>query len=75
MFKFLLKKVFLFCLLLPGFFSSYAQTDVEMADGLRANGKIYVVVVVLAVILFGLFVFLISIDRKISRLEKEKGKQ
>lgn len=75
MFKFLLRKAFLFCLLIVSVFSSYAQTDVEMADGMRANGKIYVVVAVLAVILFGLFVFLISIDRKISRLEKEKGKQ
>ena len=43
----------------------------EMADGLRANGKIYVVVVVVVVIVAGLLAYLISLDRKVSRLEKE----
>lgn len=44
---------------------------VEMADTLRANGKIYVVVVVLLVILVGLFAYVIRLDRKINHLEKE----
>ena len=35
------------------------------------NGKILVVVVVLAVILVGIFVYLFSIDRKVTKLEKE----
>jgi len=48
-----------------------AQT--EMADGMRANGKIYVVVLVLATIFAGIFAYLIYMDRKISRLEKEKN--
>ena len=43
---------------------------VEMADMLRSNGKIYVVVAVLLIILTGLIIFLIRIDRKVSRLEK-----
>ncbi|MBC6612591.1 hypothetical protein H8B15_16835 [Hymenobacter sp. BT507] len=43
----------------------------EMADALRQSGKIYVVVTVIAVVLAGLLFFLISLDRKISRLEKE----
>jgi len=34
-------------------------------------GKIFVVVAVLATILIGLLVYLFSIDRKVSRLEKE----
>jgi CcmD family protein len=55
--------------------SVYAQEKVEMADGLRSNGKIYVVVAVLAVIFIGLLLFLINIDRKVSRLEKENQKQ
>lgn len=42
-----------------------------MADALRQSGKIYVVVAVIAVVLAGLLFFLISLDRKISRLEKE----
>ena len=36
-----------------------------------ANGKIFVVVVVLALILVGIFVYLFTIDRKVSKLEKE----
>lgn len=38
------------------------------------NGKIFVVVAVLAVILVGLFVYLFSIDRKVTKLEKEVEK-
>ncbi len=57
----------LFCSVL-----SQAQTaaPVDMADGMRSNGKIYVVVGVLVIILVGLFIYLISIDRKIGRVEK-----
>ena len=42
-----------------------------MADDLRASGKIYVVVAVVAIIVAGLLAYLISLDRKMSRLEKE----
>jgi heme/copper-type cytochrome/quinol oxidase subunit 2 len=42
----------------------------EMADIMRSNGKIYVVVAVLMIILAGLFVYLIGLDRKLNRLEK-----
>lgn len=47
---------------------------VEMADSLAQSGKIYVVVTVLSVIFIGIIVYLISIDRKISKLEKEEKK-
>ncbi|MBX3255805.1 MAG: CcmD family protein [Chitinophagaceae bacterium] len=73
--KFFLKKVMLFLPLFMITLSLNAQPPVEMADGMRSNGKIYVVVAVLAVILAGLFIFLINLDRKVSKLEKEKGKQ
>ncbi len=49
----------------------FAQDNIEMADKMRANGKIYVVVAVIAVILIGLFIYLFTIDRKVSKLEKE----
>jgi hypothetical protein len=42
----------------------------QMADAMRSNGKIYVVVTVLLIVLAGLFIYLISLDRKLSRLEK-----
>lgn len=44
----------------------------EMADLMRSNGKIYIVVAVCLTILIGLFLYAWTIDRKISRLEKEK---
>lgn len=50
------------------------QEKVEMADGMRSSGKIYVVVAVLAIIFSGLLIFLINIDRKVSKLEKESQK-
>lgn len=43
----------------------------EMADVMRSNGKIYVVVAVCLTILIGLIIYVILIDRKISKLEKE----
>ncbi|HEY4207332.1 MAG TPA: CcmD family protein [Puia sp.] len=70
------KKLFALLLLFLGTMglAAQAQSDpqhVEMADQLRANGKIYVVVAVLIVILLGLFLYVIRLDRKITRLEKE----
>jgi CcmD family protein len=43
----------------------------EMAVAMRSNGKIYVVVAVVLTILLGIVLYLITLDRKISRLEKE----
>ena len=50
--------------------SLFAQSEVEMADTLRSEGKIYVVVAIMLVIFFGLIGYLVLMDRKISRLEK-----
>lgn len=49
---------------------SFAQDKPEMADTMRSNGKIYVVVVVCLIILIGLFLYVWGIDRKISKIEK-----
>ncbi|WP_400194201.1 CcmD family protein [Hymenobacter sp. B81] len=43
----------------------------EMADQLRQSGKIYVVVGVILVVLLGVVAYLVAIDRKVSRLERE----
>jgi ABC-type sulfate transport system permease component len=48
-----------------------AADSPEMADALRQSGKIYVVVTVVTVVLAGLLAFLISLDRKVGRLERE----
>lgn len=44
---------------------------VEMADQLRADGKIWVVVTVIAAIFAGIVIYLIRLDRQIGKLEKE----
>ena len=41
-----------------------------MADLMRSNGKIYVVIAVILIIFAGLIIYLIRLDRKISKLEK-----
>lgn len=43
----------------------------DMADLMRSNGKIYVVVAVVVIIFIGFLIYLITLDRKISKLEKE----
>jgi hypothetical protein len=48
-----------------------ASKKVEMADQFRADGKIYVVIAVLLIILLGLITYVVRLDRKIGRLEKE----
>ena len=47
------------------------EPEVEMADTLRRDGKIYVVVVVLLTVLAGVIVYLVLLDRKVSKLEKQ----
>ena len=41
------------------------------AFDMRSNGKIYVVVGVILIIFTGIILYLIRLDRKITRLEKE----
>jgi len=48
-----------------------AQDVTASNDPMRANGKIYVVMAVVVVIVLGLFIYLITLDRKMSRLEKK----
>jgi EamA domain-containing membrane protein RarD len=47
------------------------EKQVEMADTMRSNGKIYTVVAVCLTILIGLFIYVFAIDRKLRKLEKE----
>jgi hypothetical protein len=51
--------------------ASLAQAP-EMADRMRSEGKIYVVVAIVLVVLIGLIGYLFVLDRKVSRLEKGK---
>ncbi len=46
---------------------------VEMADSMRSNGRIYVVVAVALTIMAGLILYVFRLDRKMTRLEKESN--
>lgn len=62
----------LWALVLP--LAMRAQNNVEMADRFRADGKIYVVVAVVLIILAGLMVYLVATERRLKKLEDEINK-
>jgi multisubunit Na+/H+ antiporter MnhB subunit len=47
-----------------------ANAQPKEDDFMRSNGKIYVVVAVVVTIVIGLFIYLLTLDRKISKIEK-----
>jgi len=49
----------------------FAQEKPEMADVMRSNGKIYVVVAVCLTILIGLFIYVMLVDIRIRKMERE----
>lgn len=62
-----MKKVFSITALLLFSILANAQDDI-----MTENGKIYVVIAVMLTILAGLVLYLVRLDRKISKLEKNK---
>jgi len=67
-----ISKVFAWVLafLAPLTLAGQGSSSVQMADTFRQEGKIYVVVLGLVIILTGVILFLIRVDRKIFKLEK-----
>jgi preprotein translocase subunit YajC len=63
------KIFFVLCFSLFSFFA-IGQSKVDMADAMRSNGKIYVVIAIILTIFAGLIFYLIRIDRKITKIEK-----
>jgi hypothetical protein len=43
-----------------------------LGETMRSNGRIYVVVAVMLTILAGLILYLVRLDRKISKIEKDR---
>ena len=62
------------CLMLSFSLITLAQNSngVDMASELRESGKIYVVVMVIAVIFIGLAIYLFLIDNRLKKIEKQK---
>lgn len=50
--------------------NSLSAQNAEMADVMRSEGKIYVVVVIILLVLLGLVLYLFLQDKKLNRLEK-----
>lgn len=61
------------CFILSLSMTSLAQNSngVDMATELRSSGKIYVVVLVIAVIFVGIAIYLFSIDNRLKKIEKQ----
>lgn len=60
-------------LLLNSFLYITVKAQETGGEGLmRSNGKIFVVMTVVVTILIGLFIYIATVDRKITKLEKEK---
>lgn len=69
-----LRKIILLVILLTSSTLLIAQDkQTEMADTMRSNGRIYVVVAVVVTILLGLILYMARLDRKMTRLEKENN--
>lgn len=45
--------------------------DADQTTGLRSDGKIYVVILVVALIFLGILLYLSSIDLRVRKLEKK----
>lgn len=76
-----MKKIVVFLLVLFSFASQaqekiavtaadYSNNEVEMADVMRSEGKIYVLVGIIVLIFIGLLLYVIQTDRRVSKLEK-----
>jgi hypothetical protein len=66
------KAFFALPLLLLQLWAAAQGGPAEMADSFRANGKIYVVFAVILTIFAGIILYLVRLDRKISRFEKHQ---
>jgi hypothetical protein len=66
-----MKKILPLVLFILNSITLFAQ-DVDMADNFRRDGKIYVVIAVILLILVGIFVYLIRLDMKLRKIEKQR---
>ena len=68
----ILKKITMLLVIMMVSVDIFAQEQkVEMADKMRDNGRIYVVVAVVLTILIGLILYVVRLDKKMNRLERD----
>ena len=51
--------------------SSAQDVSKDFIDMMREGGKIYVVYLILGVIVIGIFIYLLLLERKVAKIEKE----
>ncbi|SFG90333.1 CcmD family protein [Pedobacter insulae] len=69
-----MKKIVFTLIMLITSMNLFAQaSEIEMADALRSNGKIYIVVISIVIILLGLLTYLFAIEKRLKMLEKKSG--
>jgi CcmD family protein len=68
----MMKKLILLIALVFNVIAAFAQSNngVEMADRMRSQGKIYVVIVTIVIVFIGLAIYLFSIDRRLKKIER-----
>jgi len=49
----------------------YSNQSIDMADAMRANGKIYVLVAIVLIIFIGFIFYAVRTEQKVKKLEKE----
>ncbi len=57
-------------LIFNSFVATAQENSPEMAETMRSNGKIYVVVLVLATIFVGIIAYLFRLERRIKKMEQ-----
>ena len=68
----MIKKIAVFIFLMVSFFAkSQTASGPQMADAFRDNGKIYVVITVIAMIFIAIVLFLVILERKVKKLESK----
>lgn len=68
----MIKRVLSFLLVMTGFAASAQEpASPQMADSFRGNGKIYVVITVIALIFLAIVIFLALIERRLKKLENK----
>jgi hypothetical protein len=59
------------CMLIS-LYAGAQEAKTAFGETMRSNGRIYVVIAVILTILAGLFLYLVRLEKKLSKLEKEK---
>ena len=72
MYKFIIRIFAIIQLMLLSVVSFAQENNNTVETTMRSNGKIYVVMAVCVTILLGLIIYVISIDRKIGKIEDKQ---